>query len=87
MSGDTASRVASDKQKGRAFSTGQIRDDTVAFGNWEDAILGMWGGWDVVVDPFTSAQTSKVNVGINAFIDNAVRDAASFAWSMDSGAQ
>ena len=59
----------------------------VVFGNWEDAILGMWGGWDVVIDPYTSAETATVNVTINAFIDAAVRHAAGFAWSTDSGAQ
>ena len=75
------------KQKGRAFSTGQIGDDTVVLGNWQDALLGMWGGWDVVIDLFTSAQTATVNVTINAFIDVAVRHAASFGWSTDSGAQ
>jgi hypothetical protein len=69
------------------FSTGQIGDDIVAFGNWEDAILGMWGGWDVVIDPYTSAQTATVNVTINAFIDTAVRHSASFAWSTDAGNQ
>jgi hypothetical protein len=59
----------------------------VLFGNFEDAIFAMWGGWDVVIDPYTSAQTATVNVTINAFIDNAVRHAASFAWSTDAGNQ
>ena len=70
-----------------AYSTNQITDATVLFGNFEDCILGMWGGMDVVIDPYTSAQTATVNVTINAFIDVAVRHAASFAWSTDSGAQ
>lgn len=71
----------------RSYSTKQIDLSQVVFGNWEDDILGMWGGLDLVVDPYTSAQTASVNVTINAFIDNAVRHAASFCWSTDSGAQ
>jgi hypothetical protein len=59
----------------------------VVFGNWEDDIFGMWGGLDIVIDPYTSAQTASVNVTTNAFADNAVRHTASFAWSTDSGAQ
>jgi len=47
----------------------------------------MWGGMDIIVDPYTSAQAATVNVTINTFADNAVRHAASFAWSADSGAQ
>ena len=75
------------KQQGRASSANQITDNKVAFEKWEDAILGMWGGMDAVIDPYTSAQTATVNVTINAFIDVAVRHAASFAWSTDAGNQ
>jgi hypothetical protein len=71
----------------RAFSTNQIPLSLVGFGNWEDDVLGMWGGMDIIVDPYTSAQAATVNVTINTFADNAVRHAASFAWSADSGAQ
>jgi len=70
-----------------AYSTNQIDDSTVVFGNWEDDIFGMWGGWDLVVDPYTNASTATVNITINAFVDNAVRHAQSFTWSTDSGAQ
>ena len=58
------------------LSTNQITDNTVVFGNWEDDIWGRWGGWDVVIDPYTSAQTATVNMTINVFIDNAVRHTA-----------
>ncbi len=71
----------------RAYSTNQIDGSQVVFGNWEDDIFGMWGGLDIVIDPYTSAQTASINVTVNAFVDNAVRHAASFAWSTDSAAQ
>ena len=71
----------------RAFSTNQMDASRVAFGNFEDAVMGMWGGLDILVDPYTNASTATINVTVNAFIDVAVRHAASFAWSTDSGAQ
>jgi hypothetical protein len=71
----------------RAYSTNQIDLSEVVFGNWEDDVLGMWGGLDIVIDPYTSAQQATINVTVNAFVDNAVRHAASFAWSTDSAAQ
>lgn len=71
----------------RAACTNQISSDYVAFGNWEEAILGLFGGLDVVVDPYTSATSATVNIVVNSFIDVAVRHAASFAWSTDAGNQ
>jgi hypothetical protein len=71
----------------QAFSTNQITDSTVCFGNFEDEIFLMWGGWDVTIDPFSLAQSATVQVVLNVFVDNIVRHAGSFAWSTDSGAQ
>lgn len=70
-----------------AFSTNQISDSTVCYGNWEDDVFCMWGGWDITVDPFSQAATATVNVIVNTFVDNIVRHAGSFCWSTDSGAQ
>jgi hypothetical protein len=71
----------------QAYSTNQMTDGEVVFGNWEDAILAMWGGFDVVIDIYSKATEATVNIVINTFIDVGVRHAASFAWSDDSGAQ
>lgn len=71
----------------RAAVTNQIAGNAVYFGNWEDDIMAMWGGYDVVVDPYTSATSATVNITVNSFVDNAVRHAASFSVSTDSGAQ
>jgi HK97 family phage major capsid protein len=71
----------------QAFSTNQVDDTTIAFGNWEDDIFGMWGGIDLVVDGYTNAATATVNIVVNAYVDNAVRHPQSFAWSTDSATQ
>jgi HK97 family phage major capsid protein len=71
----------------RAASTNQISNDAVVFGNFADAYLALWGGLDVVVDPFTLAINAKVRITVNTFGDFAVRHPASFAFSSDSGNQ
>lgn len=71
----------------RAAATNQIANNLVAFGNFEDAIHALWGGYDVVVNPFSRDVDAVVRITINSFGDVAVRHAASFAWSDDSGAQ
>lgn len=70
-----------------AYASKQISSDYVAFGNWSDAVLCVWGGLDVVVDPVTLAETATVKIVMNTFCDVAVRHAESFVWSTDSGAQ
>lgn len=71
----------------RATSTNQISNDRVSFGHWADAIHALWGGFDVVVNPYSRDIDAVVRITVNTFGDVAVRHAASFAWSDDSGAQ
>lgn len=71
----------------RAAATNQILNNLVFFGNWEDTIHALWGGYDVIVDPFTQATDGTNRVTVNTFGDVAVRHAASYCVSADSGAQ
>lgn len=71
----------------RAACSNQVSGALAAFGNWEDAVEGMWGGFDVVVDPLSVAEQALVRIIVNTFIDVAIRHAASFCWSTDSAAQ
>lgn len=71
----------------RALASNQIDSDYVAFGAFSDCIAAMWGGIDVMVNPYTNDTEATVRVTVNAFVDVGVRHAASFAWSTDSGAQ
>jgi hypothetical protein len=47
----------------------------------------MWGGFDVVVNPYSLDTTAEVRITVNTFIDVAVRHAASFCASTDSANQ
>ncbi len=71
----------------RAAATNQVPGSIVFFGNWEDVIHALWGGYDVVVNPYTRDTEAVVRITVNTFGDVAVRHAASFCVSSDSGAQ
>ena len=71
----------------RAACTNQVILDRVGFGNWEDAIVAMWGGFNTIVDPYSRARDAVTRIVTNIFMDVAVRHQGSFVWSADSGAQ
>ena len=57
---------------------------SAAFGSdWSDLVLGLFGGLDIVVDPYTQAGTGQVILTANQFIDVACRQVASFAAMTD----
>lgn len=47
--------------------------------DWQDMVLALFGGLDIVVDPYTQAGTGQVVITANQFIDVACRQPASFA--------
>ena len=55
----------------------------VLFGNFNDLMIGMFGGLDVVVDPNADLTTGAVRVAAFQMIDVAVRHAQSFAAIQD----
>ena len=53
------------------------------FGNWEDLLIAMWGGLDIVVDEYTGAKKGLVQVTANMFADVGVRYPKAFAFTPD----
>ena len=49
------------------------------FGNWADLMIGMWGGLDVMLDPYTGATAGTKRVVALQDLDVAVRRLTSFA--------
>lgn len=70
-----------------AYDTNQVLNNQMLFGNWSDLILGLFGGFDVVVDPFTLAKNAEVVITVNTFGDYVCRHPQSFCISSDSAAQ
>jgi len=50
----------------------------IVFGNFNDYVIGQWGGIDLTIDPYTQAANGKVRIVINAFFDGKPRRTASF---------
>jgi len=61
-----------------ALSTSAVPSKGIIFGNFEDFVIGQWGGIDLTVDPYTQASNGKVRIVINAFFDAKPRRAGSF---------
>jgi len=53
------------------------------FGDFSQLMMLQWGGFDIVVDPYTAAKTNQLNLVINSFWDIIIRNAASFAAMKD----
>ena len=53
------------------------------FGNFNDLIIGQWGGTDVLVDPYTGSGSGTIRVVVFADVDIAVRHAQSFSATQD----
>ena len=71
----------------RAGSTNQIPNNQLLFGVFSQAILAMWGGYDVVVNPYSLDINAEVRITVNCFIDVAIRHPQSFCVTADSAAQ
>lgn len=56
----------------------------IIFGNFADLIIGMWGGLELQVDPFSSGDTGAVIVRAFQDVDVAVRHPESFAAMTDA---
>lgn len=82
MNGYTAhvtNQVRSDRSKGTGTDL-----STIFFGNWADLLIGMWGGLDIMVDPYTASTSGTVRVVALQDVDIAVRHAESFAAMLDA---
>lgn len=53
------------------------------FGNFADLMIGMFGGLDVLVDPYSGSSTGATRISMFQDVDVAVRHAESFAAILD----
>lgn len=75
-----SNQVPSNLTKGT--STGVC--SAIAFGNWADLLMGMWGGLDVLVNPYINSGTGTVRIEVFQSVDIAVRHPESFAAMVDA---
>ncbi len=53
------------------------------FGNWTDLYIGIWGGLDVLVDPYTLSAAGELRIVCFESVDIGIRHPASFAAIVD----
>ena len=64
----------------RAEVTNQLVTGDVFFGNWADFIIGMWGGLDLTVDPYSLSKSGGLRIVVFQDVDFAIRRVESFAY-------
>lgn len=57
---------------------------SIIFGNWADLMIGMWGGLDIMLDPYSGATSGAKRVVALQDVDIALRRVASFAAMKDA---
>lgn len=67
----------------RVLRTEQVPAATLIFGNWQELMIGMWGGLDLFSDPYTDGNSAILNVRGFQDIDVQVRHAVSFTFAND----
>ena len=63
-----------------ALTTNQIATGDLFFGNFSDLLVGMWGGLEVMVDPYTGSDKGQLKIVVMQDVDFAVRRAQSFVF-------
>ncbi len=58
--------------------TNQVNAGDVFFGNFNDMLIGMWGGLDLTVDPYTHSSKGRVRIVAMQDVDFALRRTESF---------
>lgn len=56
----------------------------IIFGNFADLVIGMWGGLDMMVDPYTGGTAGTVRIITLQDVDVALRNAESFATMVEA---
>lgn len=62
----------------RAEVTNQVKNGDVFFGNFADLVVGMWGGLDMTVDPYSLSKSGGLRIVVFQDVDFAVRRVESF---------
>ncbi len=66
-----------------AIVSNQVTAGDLYFGNFADLLIGMYGGLDITVDPYTASTSGTVRIVALQTVDVAVRHAVSFAVNND----
>jgi HK97 family phage major capsid protein len=78
-------RVGASNQVPSNLTKGSGTDlSAIIYGNWADLIYGLWGGLDILKDPYSNSSTGAVRIVAFQDVDINVRHAESFAAMQDA---
>ncbi len=58
--------------------TNQVNAGDLFFGNWADLLIGMWGGMELMVDPYSGSKKGRLRIVVFQDVDIALRRVESF---------
>lgn len=61
-----------------------INLSALIFGNWADALVGQWGGMDMLINPFSKDDQGLIRINAWTWFDFNIRRALSFAAILDA---
>ena len=70
----------------RTEVTNQIVAGDLFFGNFADAMIGMWGGLDLTADPYTHSTRGRLRIVAMQDVDFVLRRVESFCYGADTSA-
>lgn len=68
----------------RSEVTNQITSGDLFFGNWADVVVGMWGGLDITVDPYSNSKKGRLRIVTMQDVDILLRRVESFCYGSDA---
>ena len=71
---EISTQVPSDIAKGSGSNL-----NALIFGNWEELLIGSWGGASLLVDPYTQAASGLIRILINSYLDVGFKHLGSFS--------
>lgn len=70
----------------RTEVTNQLVNNDVFFGNFADLLIGMWGGLDLTVDPYTLSRKGALRLVVFQDVDFGLRRVESFTYGTQAAA-
>lgn len=76
---EVSTLIPSNLTKGNASTCSAL-----LFGNWQDLLIGLWGGIDITVNPYVKDIEGLVRITGDVYYDTAIRRPESFAAMVDA---
>lgn len=62
-----------------AYAHADATAASIIIGNWANAVVGQWGGMELIIDPYSSKNTGHIEITANGLFDAGSRNPNSFS--------